>query len=576
MLSQFNFDDCERVIAGIQEVDDSSIDGELLLCRDLLQERRPREAVLPVQRILARQPHHLEALGLLAAAQALQLHEQEMIATLKQVDQIDPTNASAYLEVAQQLAARRQYPRSAEMYKIAIQRAPWWTEAYNGLGLLYTQSGDEEASFDILQKARVLDPYNVATTNYLRLLDDFHKFAKKETEHFIIYYDADKDPVIPEYFGDYLESIYPAVCAEYHTQPKAKTSIEGFPTHAQFSVRTTGSPWIGTVGASTGSIIALVAPRKGSQTMGSFNWAQVLRHEFTHTVTLAATDNRIEHWMTEGLAVMEEHAPIHWEWVPMLYQAVKTHRLFTMDNLTWGFIRPKKPEDRALAYAESFWICTYIEATYGHDKILAMLDQFKLGKEQDEVFPMILGKSMDQFQADFFAWCDQQVASWGYDKATSIKYQNLATAGDAQIKNRNYQAAVKTWEQIVKLRPVDSMPHMRLAGLYLKLDQQQQAIEQLDILDKVTVFDNQYALRMGGIYRDMKDMDKAVYYAQRAVYIDPYDLRAHKLLVEILETTATDPKNLEREKRVIGILEAQKTRQAAEKAKTPVDDSSGN
>ena len=40
--------------------------------------------------------------------------------------------------------------------------------------------------------------------------------------------------------------------------------------------------------------------------MGTFNWAQVLRHEYTHTVTLGATDNRIAHWMTEGLAVLEE------------------------------------------------------------------------------------------------------------------------------------------------------------------------------------------------------------------------------------------------------------------------------
>ena len=68
--------------------------------------------------------------------------------------------------------------------------------------------------------------------------------------------------------------------------------------------------------------LALVSPRKGGQNMEPFNWAQVLRHEYTHTVTLAATDNRIQHWMTEGLAVLEEHTPIRWEWVPMLYSAV--------------------------------------------------------------------------------------------------------------------------------------------------------------------------------------------------------------------------------------------------------------
>jgi hypothetical protein len=39
----------------------------------------------------------------------------------------------------------------------------------------------------------------------------------------------------------------------------------------------------------------MVAPRKGEVTMGPFNWATVLRHEYTHTITLAATDNRIPH-----------------------------------------------------------------------------------------------------------------------------------------------------------------------------------------------------------------------------------------------------------------------------------------
>src|SRR5687767_1927219 len=125
-------------------------------------------------------------------------------------------------------------------------------------------------------------------------------------------------------------------------------------------------------------------------TMGAFNWAQVLRHEFTHTVTLAATDNRIAHWMTEGLAVLEERSPMRWEWVPMLYNAVKKNQLFTMEDLTWGFVRPKKPSDRQQAYAQSYWVCKYIDENYGHDAILKLLAEFKRGRSQDEAFPSVL------------------------------------------------------------------------------------------------------------------------------------------------------------------------------------------
>src|SRR4029078_2592709 len=192
-------------------------------------------------------------------------------------------------------------------------------------------------------------------------------------------------------------------------EPPHKTMIEVFPTHDAFSVRTTGSPWIGTVGASTGRVIAMVAPRKGEVTMGPFNWAQVLRHEYTHTVTLAATDNRIPHWMTEGLAVYEEHSPLKWEWVPMLYNAVTKNELFPLDKLTWGFIRPRKPTDRSLAYAESYWLCTFIEESRGHDTILKMLAECKAGGSEQGVFLKVLGKSMPDSQVELFACAEKQI-----------------------------------------------------------------------------------------------------------------------------------------------------------------------
>ena len=68
------------------------------------------------------------------------------------------------------------------------------------------------------------------------------------------------------------------------------------------------------------------------------------------------TDNRIPHWMTEGLAVWEEHAPLRWEWVPMLYRAVTKDELFTLDNLTWGFVLAAglKWERRQLAFLVGF------------------------------------------------------------------------------------------------------------------------------------------------------------------------------------------------------------------------------
>jgi tetratricopeptide (TPR) repeat protein len=332
-----------------------------------------------------------------------------------------------------------------------------------------------------------------------------------------------------------------------------KTYIEVFPTHDAFSVRTTGSPWIGTVGASTGRVIALVSPRKGGGNMEPFNWAQVLRHEYTHTVTLAATDNRIQHWMTEGLAVLEERTPLRWEWIPMLYQAVTKRELFTMDNLTWGFVRPKRPIDRQLAYAQSFWICQYIQETYGHESILKMLEMFRNAGRQEDVFPAVTGKPIDAFYQDFLVWCDKQVAGWGYDKETSAKYEKLRTEAEAAMKT-DRPKAIELWEQIVKIRPVDAMPHTRLAGLYLFTKQYDKAIAHLAVLHQVEIRDNRFAKQIARIYVKDNKLGPAAKYALEAIYIDPYDLTAHELLRDI-DQAAGNADGLAREQRVIPVLQ---------------------
>jgi tetratricopeptide (TPR) repeat protein len=555
-LDAFNFDGVDQAVAKIRDVNPNSVDADILEARNLLLQRVPQLALEPLQRVLASQPRNIEALGLEAGAYALLLQDAQSEKILKQVDGIDPSNALAYLEVADQLAAMRQYPRAEQMYQIAVKRAPWWSAPRNGLGILYTQSGDEGSARAVLESAHLLDPYNARTTNYLRLLDMMDQFASKESAHFIVRYDAKLDPIIPQYFSDYLESVYPAVCGEYRYEPKVKTYIEVFPTHDAFSVRTTGAPWIATVGASTGRVIALVAPRKGERTMGPFNWSQVLRHEFTHTVTLGATDNRIAHWFTEGLAVQQEHSPLRWEWVPMLYDAVTHHKLLPLDGLTWSFIRPRRPIDRQLAYAESSWICQFIEQAYGHGAILGMLDQFRAGKTQEEVFENALHRTQSEFFGEFDAWCQKQVGGWGYDLVSSAKYQVLRDQGEALIQAREYAKAVPIFEQIAALRPVDMLPHQRLAGLYMNraVGEPKRAAEQLDILAAVELNNNMYTKGAARMYRQTGDYDKAAARALKAVYIDPYDTDAHRLLLDLYEKLGNTA-GAARETRVIGELE---------------------
>jgi tetratricopeptide (TPR) repeat protein len=315
-------------------------------------------------------------------------------------------------------------------------------------------------------------------------------------------------------------------------------------------------------------VIALVAPRKGKYTMGAFNWAQVLRHEYTHTVTLSATDNRIAHWMTEGLAVLQEKAPLRWEWIPMLNEAVKKKKLFTMENLTWGFVRPRRPIDRQLAYAQSFWICQYLDEKYGRKAILDMLAEFRAGKNEAETFQKVLGKPIEKFQEEFFAWTDKQVADWGYDEETSKKVKELQPKAQAALDDKQYEDALPLWQEMNKLRPMEPTPHMRLAAIYLRLKKNDEAIKHLEALDAVELHSNLYAKQVARIYRDSGKMDQAVTYAKRSVYIDPYDPSAHELLSTVY-AKAGNEEGLSREKRVMAMLSEWREQQRAEETKQP-------
>jgi tetratricopeptide (TPR) repeat protein len=124
------------------------------------------------------------------------------------------------------------------------------------------------------------------------------------------------------------------------------------------------------------------------------------------------------------------------------------------------------------------------------------------------------------------------------------------------IKARQYDKAAAAWEEIVKLRPVDALPHLRLAGLYLskEVNQPDKAIEQLKILSAVELKDNIYAKRIARLYRDENDLPDAKKYAMTAVYTDPYDMAAHELLAEIDEKSG-DQTGLAREQRVMPILQ---------------------
>ncbi|MEM6560173.1 MAG: tetratricopeptide repeat protein, partial [Planctomycetota bacterium] len=339
MTAGWDFAKADQAIAELREVNPDAPAVLIARIDNLLRQRRIDAAELLVRELVERRPDHLDVMGLQAAVHALQLRDDEAAEVLAEVEALDPDNASAFALVGRQLAALRQYERAEAMLSKAVERAPWWTDPLNELGDNLVQAGKEDQARTVLENAFALDPFNRRTLNYMRVLEDMQAFETIETEHFRISYHPEFDKPVAEASAVYLESVYEEMTQRFEFEPDFKTHIQWFPTNDAFAVRVTGDPFVGALGACTGPVVAMRSP--GDPKVSNYDWQETLRHEFAHTLTLTKTDNRIAHWMTEGLSVDEEYGPITWSYVPLLHMAVSKGELFPLNRLTWGFVRPR-------------------------------------------------------------------------------------------------------------------------------------------------------------------------------------------------------------------------------------------
>jgi len=414
-LSTWNFEACIKYADSALKINPNHADATLLKAVCMMQWRK-FDLVEPfIKKVLKTNPNHLEALSLGAALQIRTWKEDLAKPYIDAAAKINDRYWGMPNTIGQWLAAGRQFEQAEKHYLKAIELAPELAGPVTRLGLLYMQTGEEDKAAKTLRKAHALDDFRADVVNYLKILDKLEGFLVKETDHFIIKVDGRHDAVLLDLVAEYMEEIYEEICDDFDHRPPGKTIIEFFPMHEEFSLRLSGKGWVGTIGASTGKVIVMVAPnRKRSPQFGTFNWATVLRHEYTHSVTLSGTNNRIPHWFTESCAVWEQPDRRNYTAVKLLVATTRRGKLFPVKELDWGFIRPKKRTDRSLAYAQAEWIMEYIIETKKYPAILAMLKGFRDGLTQKEVFSKILKTTEKQFDKDFAAWAKKQIAQWGY------------------------------------------------------------------------------------------------------------------------------------------------------------------
>ena len=539
-------------VHALRDVDETSFDADLLDASLSLTRRLVEPARALAERCVERQPNNIDALGLLASVHAARGDAEALKQTLARVDAIDPNDARARTEVGVTLqTAFYDAAGAVEQLRVAVARAPWWTEPQHALGNALIQDGEEDEARRVLDRAQAVDPYNVQTVNYLRVLDELAKFKVFESARFTFKYDPRDDPIVPLYLAPQMDAMYDDLAGQFGYVATKRPIVEVFPDAQSFSVRTSGMPGLETYGASLGRVMTVVAPRAGD-TLGPFNWARVMRHEFTHTINLTQTHGRVPRWLTEGLAVWEEKVPYRFANVPPQLYALA---------IKGAIPEPKQMRQgiNEMGYMAGFWTVRYVDETLGWPAVLKLLDGYGAGKSDDDAFRGATGMDCAQFDVKFDAWAKEQVKPWGYDDATAKDVEAKTKDAEHLTQAGQYEPAAEAWRAIAQLQPMNPLPPRRLAGIYLRLNRPAEALPFLLQTLPLELQDSRFAKRVARIQDAAGDAASALAYAKSAMSIDPYDADGHALLATLYAKSG-DAAHAAQETQVAALLTERKER----------------
>ena len=552
-VDNFDFTTAAQISQRLRAINPIHPAADAIDVRSRLRQRDAAGAYAILNPALGALPLHREFLALHAAAAATAYDDEALAAALTRYDEVAPGSPDACFTAGTYLAGDRQYGPAETLLRIAVTRAPNDPAPRLELGEMLFQSGDLPAARTELAAATKLDPFHRGANNRLQLVEAIlNGYQTIESDHFLIRFKPGIDEVLARDMPGPLEEMYDEITAVFDHRPAQRTQIDLMPDKTHFGVRITGMPDFITIAAATGDVIALTPPRRGKDQADPFNWVNVMRHEFVHTVNLAQTKNRVPHWFTEACAVSQETTGRQYNTCRMLATALQTDTLFAYDLINWGFIRPRKPIDRPLAYAQSDWMLEFIAQHWSHTAIVDLLERYRSGISDVDALQEVLGVGPDAFMTQFKLWATDEVERWGLSRVPTSDAAQKALLDDG--KNTSLQdlerlldeagghhpdlleaiarrradgpdpVLAERWiARYAAARPVDPWPHEALVKLALARGEPEAVRGSLELLDRGENYSARWSRILADLHRKAGRLDDAWGAVVRALYCEPYD-----------------------------------------------------
>ncbi|MDP6651935.1 MAG: peptidase MA family metallohydrolase, partial [Gammaproteobacteria bacterium] len=440
--------------------------------------------------------------------------------------------------------------------------------------------GEEEEGKANLEIGFENDPFNVMTSNMLKVFDTLDTYTTQESEHFKVHMSENDADILWPYLEPLLEESWETLTAKYDFEPEGPILIEVFEKTEDFAVRSVGLPDIGPlVGICFGKVITLISP----DTL-SANWQEIVWHEFMHIITLQMTDNRMPRWLSEGISVWEEReGRPYWGRSQGLdlVRAARDDKLLPVAELNSGFSGARNNADLGFAYFQSYLVVDYITEAYGFDKLVELVNQYAFIKEDTDRFSEVFDQSLGEFDAGFNTWIEQRVAEInvhvhtedvpdeGEGHGHGVRENSSAILAElynnASLKQhmrarieeneRDFQAYLQLGIVLFKEEAFEEAkfylhsaydmlpsytgypsPPLVLSQIYEKQQNREAQLEWLETLLENLQHDYDSAMVLADAALDQGNHERTAYYIDRAIQVDPYHNGVHELKARYAES----------------------------------------
>lgn len=531
--------DIQEELDSLLEDDPDLLEAHLIASRLAIERGRYEDAVSEARRAqqlaTRRNLPPLEALALLATVEVVS--EGDPAPFVREALAYNPRYGEMFVLLGYFNVIRRLYVEADVWLQRAVEVAPELPAAQRELGLNLMRLGRLEEARRHLVRAYDGDPYNASTVNTLQLLDSLDRFeiVSSTSPALNLLLRKDELPTLGPYAQQLAASAITTLSRRYRYTPSGPVTIEMYPDHDDFAVRTAGLPGIGLLGVTFGDLVLMDSP-SGRQ-RGEFHWGSVLWHEMAHVFTLGATQNRVPRWFSEGISVYEEWTSGPTPGVnmtPDILDAFIAGQFLPVAILDQGFVRPTYEDQIQVSYQQAGLICYFAAQRWGPDRLVSMLHMFDGETSTAAAIQRAFEVSPEEFDKQFNEFMKQRYAAYIADPK---RWPDLMERAHRLLEARNWSEARDAAQAAITMFPEftsGGSAYLVLAEALEGAGDKPGAIAALQSWRKAGGWDPDGLRKLGAMLLEAKREPEAAEVLAAVNYADPLTTEGHDQLGQLL------------------------------------------